>query len=73
MFTVELIQGWDEDLAALWYDAMDDASLREWETQAASLGAHFFPPVMERGVCPCGAALYDMERFQATLNSLVIS
>ena len=41
-FTGQVIQGWDEDLATLWNDAMDEANLLERERQAASLGAHSF-------------------------------
>ena len=29
VFTGELIQGWDEEFAALWIEAMDEANLRE--------------------------------------------
>ena len=29
VYTGELIQGWDEDFAALWIEAMDEANLRE--------------------------------------------
>ena len=34
--TGELIQGWDEDFAALCIETIDEANLREKETQAAS-------------------------------------
>ena len=33
------MQGWDEDSAALWIEAMDEANLQEQEIQAASRGA----------------------------------
>ena len=42
VFTRELIQCWQEDFAALWNDAEDEAYLREQERQAASLGIHPF-------------------------------
>ena len=29
VYTGELIQGWDEDFAALWVEAKDEANLRE--------------------------------------------
>ena len=29
VYTGELIQGWDEDFAALWIEVMDEANLRE--------------------------------------------
>ena len=38
--TGELIQGWDEDFAAIWIEAMDEADLREKEIMAASRGAN---------------------------------
>ena len=36
----DLVQGWEEDCAALWNDAGDEANLCAQEKQAVSLGVH---------------------------------
>ena len=37
----EIVPGWNEDFAALWNEAMDEANLREWERLAAPRFAFF--------------------------------
>ena len=51
VYTGEYIQSWDEDFAALWTDAMNEANLREKEKQAASLGAHSSFPLSWNVAC----------------------
>ena len=63
VYTGELIQGWNEDFAALWFEATDEANLREKVLQVASGGARFYllswnvacipagPPLTKHGAC----------------------
>ena len=55
VYTGELIQGWDDNFAALWVEAMDEANLGEQESQAAS-GCSLLSALVERSVYASGAA-----------------
>ena len=40
VYTGEIVPGWNEDFAALWNEAVDEANLREEEKQAAPRNAY---------------------------------
>ena len=56
VITGELVQGWDENFAALWIKTMDEASLREWEIQAGVTGCSSLSAFVLHCVHTCGAA-----------------
>ena len=63
VYTGEIVPGWNEDFAAFWNEAMDEANLREQEKQAAPRNAYFHllswnvaqvpagPPLTRSGAC----------------------
>ena len=49
VYTAEIVPGWNEDFAALWNEAMDEANLRQVQLRLAMVVAAGFLPLVVGG------------------------